>query len=138
MYYIKSKTKDKDINCINSGIFKYSYNIKRNIGWLKIKVLNDIGNILFNRLKSNINNIERIDSHITVVRGESIVNLRNWEKYKDCLINFDVDNNIKNNKQYYWVDIYCPFLYIVRKELDITSTPLYPFHLTIGKKKLNR
>lgn len=134
--YIKKR--NKEVNSINSGIFNYSYNIKRNTGWLKIKVINDIGNILFDNLKSNISSIVKQDFHITVVRGENIINFKHWGKYENCLITFDIDDNIKNNKEYYWVDVKCPFLHLVRKELDLSYDPKYPFHLTIGKKILNK
>lgn len=133
---LTEKTKRSGTNFnLNGGIFKYSYNIKKKEGWVKLLPLTKVGDNFFEDLYNVNSNIIKQEYHITVVRGESIPNMKVWNRYNNCLINFEIDKEIKSNGIYYWIDIQCPFLYIVRQELDLNLQPKYPFHLTIAKSK---
>jgi hypothetical protein len=37
------------------------------------------------------------------------------------------------NGDYFWLDVQCPFLSRVRRELGLSPTPHFNFHLTLGK-----
>lgn len=133
----------KDINfnnIFNTGVFYYSYNKNTKKGWIILKVINDIGNILYNELfKKDDKVLIEKEFHISVVRGESILNKRKWFCYNNHLINFKLKENILHkNDNYYWINIECPFLYLVRQELDLSYIPKYPFHLTIAKRINNK
>ncbi|MEI2420708.1 hypothetical protein V6O07_10580, partial [Arthrospira platensis SPKY2] len=123
-------------NIFNTGIFSYSYNKKTKKGWIILKVINNIGNILYDELiKRDKKTLIEKQFHISVVRGEPILNKRKWFCYNNDLIRFNIKENIiYNNDKYYWIDIQCPFLHLVRQELDLSYNPKYPFHLTIAKR----
>lgn len=77
--------------------------------------------------------------HITVVRNlingktnEIPTNLNAWEKYKDNKIEFEIENKIENNGDYYWLPIKCEKLLDIREELGLERNPYYPLHLSIG------
>jgi hypothetical protein len=72
--------------------------------------------------------------HITWVNKEEPHNKGNWEAYQNIPIKFELKPEIKTNGTYYWLDIECNDLKLMRRALGLKPEPKIPFHLTIGKK----
>lgn len=84
--------------------------------------------------------------HITVVRcyKELPVNLKPWGKYEGEIINFQYENIVHSGKVYFWLNVFCKRLEVVRAELGLPVTSEYTrppegylkcFHCTIGNIK---
>ena len=72
--------------------------------------------------------------HISIVRGEK-VNPGTWVTFPDAdkLINFELGTLRHNKNGYYWYDLECRELELLRIQLGLSPRPTPPFHLTIGK-----
>tara|TARA_R110000772_G_scaffold249530_2_gene363888 strand:+ start:52551 stop:52946 length:396 start_codon:yes stop_codon:yes gene_type:complete len=73
-------------------------------------------------------------AHITIVNGnfQKLSRSSLWKKYNRKKIDFTYSSRImKNSEGYYWLNIKCPFLEKIREELGVSSTPKWPYHLTI-------
>ena len=88
----------------------------------------------------------RYDPHITVVRPvkEIPVNLQYWNKYQNKPVVFFYDSEIKFGKVYYWLNVFCKDLELIRLELGLPVVSEYTlppegflkcFHLTIANQK---
>jgi hypothetical protein len=85
----------------------------------------------------------RFRAHISVVRKETPRNLCAWRTHEGKLISFEYDNYVYNDEKYYWLNVFCPQLEDVRRELGlslcsgITRSPdgRHKFHMTIGNTK---
>lgn len=76
------------------------------------------------------------ESHISVVRGESIDPelLEKYKKYEGKEFEFTYIADIVNeNTEYFWLDVQCPELEQLRVDFGLPPTPIFSFHLTIGK-----
>ena len=86
---------------------------------------------------------QKYKPHITVIRNEIISNLNKWGLYHDTIINFQYDNYIYNDDNYYWLRAFCPKLNEIRLELGLPISSQYSrapdnfesFHITIGNTK---
>lgn len=72
-------------------------------------------------------------SHISVIRGEKIPNFDLWEIDKNKIIDFEYEAGIKDNKQYFWISVSCPYLSNLREIYGLSREPRFGFHLTIGR-----
>lgn len=84
--------------------------------------------------------LPKVGPHVSVVRGDDIdpidPEMRElyWRKYDGLEIDFTYDpQTIGFNGEYFWFDVFCPFLAEVRAEMGLTPKPRYDYHLTIGK-----
>ena len=85
--------------------------------------------------------------HVTVVRPhkERPKDLRAWGKYQGKKIRFHYDPEIRVDKTYYWINVWCDELADVRKELGLPPKNRWTrppsgdfkecFHSTIGNMK---
>jgi hypothetical protein len=76
-------------------------------------------------------------AHVTVVAGkyEDVSFHPSWKKYDGQIIKFQYDGFIKDDGSYFWIEVKSEELERIRRELGLTSTPKWPFHLTIGNLK---
>lgn len=76
-------------------------------------------------------------AHITVNAGKYDVppNLSRWLAREGEVIEFTYGHNVKNEGDYWWLEVQCPYLSEIRKELGLSPKPFHPFHLTIGNTK---
>lgn len=77
------------------------------------------------------------DSHITVVRNEEPCQERKrfWEAHAGEIIKFQIVPGVRDNGEYYWVDVICPRLQEIRLELGLPAMSLIDFHLSVGHQK---
>lgn len=74
-------------------------------------------------------------SHISVVRGEDLVNPEPWGKYEGSSVPFSyLPTDIWWNGAYWWVNICSPRIEDLRTELGLDPQPKYGLHWTIGKE----
>src|SRR5437870_3024462 len=69
-------------------------------------------------------------THISVIRGEKVPNFDLWRLDENKLIEFDYDAGIKDNGEYYWLKVSCPYLEEIRKKYGLYPSPQFGFHLT--------
>jgi hypothetical protein len=74
-----------------------------------------------------------LGSHISVVRGEKIQNLYLCKKINNKIIEFEYDGEVKDNSEYFWLKVNCPFLNDLRINLGLSPIPKFGLHLTIGR-----
>ena len=72
-------------------------------------------------------------AHISVVRGEEIPHLEQWNKFPNQRVTI-VYGNLQSNGLYYWLDVSSPELVTIRRKLGLPPEPKHGFHLTVGKK----
>lgn len=70
--------------------------------------------------------------HISVVRDEEPRDRDFWEIYTGHTVKFWYKPEPETDGSYYWLDVECPALSIIREELGLHPRPEYPFHITIG------
>lgn len=79
------------------------------------------------------------DAHISVIRGESQCKKRPdlWKKYHNKQVDFLYQHGQirshpdPNGGTFYWVDVECPFLGQIRKEMGLPIG--WRFHITVGR-----
>ena len=82
------------------------------------------------------------DAHISVIRGEKpkphLMHL--WKKYNGQVVEFEYSNVVRQSSDttgsnqtnsYWFIDIHCPKLTEIRKELEIPYN--WKLHITIGR-----
>lgn len=71
--------------------------------------------------------------HVSLIRNERPTkNDFLWGVYNGHSMAFFYDPEVKTNGEYYWLDVYCPGVRLMRKELGLPEEPEFPLHLTIG------
>lgn len=120
----------------SKGIIRYSTGPSY---WVLIDCDQEIGKYyrrLYNSFHYNCKTIRKPSwaEHITVIRDEEPINKSLWGCYNGIEIEFEYENIIKDNDEFYWLDVYCDFLYQIRIDLGLGKDPEYPFHLTVGNK----
>jgi hypothetical protein len=73
------------------------------------------------------------ESHITVVRDEKPPNEEFWDKYNGQEVEFTIIPQLETNNDYYWFPVECDLAMKVREELGL-GLPIYPLHISIGRK----
>ncbi len=73
--------------------------------------------------------------HITVVRGTEPRFPLAWKKHAGRVLEFTYTPMIYNGPTYYWIQVECPELCKIRRELGLPPYPRVPFHLTVGNVK---
>lgn len=72
-------------------------------------------------------------AHISVIRSEKIPNLKLWGLYANKMIEYEYEAGVKDNNEYYWLKVKCPFLEKLREEYGLVKEPKFGYHLTIGR-----
>lgn len=88
-------------------------------------------------------NRQAYPAHISFVRKEVPPNMEFWGKYEKEWIEFEYESWVYNSQTYYWLNVFCPRLEEIRRELGlsltsgITRSPdgRHKFHCTIGNTK---
>ncbi len=73
--------------------------------------------------------------HISFVKGERPKNKEPWFKLKRKPITFEYSNHLKDNGYHVWLDVRCPELSNIRRQLGLKPKPFHSFHFTIGRLK---
>lgn len=72
-------------------------------------------------------------AHVSIIRGEKpepdLMHL--WKKYDRTEVEFEYEHSVYQNKHFWLVDVKCPFLINIRKELNRPCN--WNLHLTIGR-----
>lgn len=85
-------------------------------------------------------------AHITVVRvgKETPTKLLSWGKYEGTVVSFAYDSYVRSGKGYFWLNVWCDWLRLVREDLGLAGTSKWThppagdhkeFHLTVGNQK---
>lgn len=88
-------------------------------------------------------NRQKYAPHISVVRHENPVVLKNWGKHEGREVEFKYSTYVYNDEVYYWLQVLSPTLNNIRIELGLSkfSERSRPpdghdcFHITIGNTK---
>jgi hypothetical protein len=70
-------------------------------------------------------------SHISVIRGETVLDEQTKSKWQDKYIEYSYLPEIQTNGVHFWLPVICPILSGIRKQFGLGVTPV-PYHLTIG------
>lgn len=111
---------------------------------LIVELENDLGNYYRSLIPKYFRfQKPRYNTHISVIRGEDISNIKYWGKLNNLEIEFYYDNHIFQNSTYYWLAVECNLLKNIRENLglpalsQITKSPCgnHDFHITIANSK---
>jgi hypothetical protein len=72
-------------------------------------------------------------THISIIRGEKIPNYHLWRLDENKLVDFEYEGGVKDNNEYYWLKVHCPYLAGLRTKYGLTPEPRFGFHLTVGR-----
>jgi hypothetical protein len=72
-------------------------------------------------------------THISIIRGEKIPNYQLWRLDENKLVDFEYEGGVKDNGEYYWLKVHCPYLADLRTKYGLTPEPRFGFHLTVGR-----
>lgn len=74
--------------------------------------------------------------HVSIIRGEipSQDTMHLWGKYNNQKVSFEYSVELKQNKEFWFVEIEAPHLVNIRKEFCKPAD--WPLHMTIGKFKI--
>jgi hypothetical protein len=72
-------------------------------------------------------------THISVIRGEFLPNIKLWRADENKIIEFDYEGGVIDNGEYYWLKVTCPYLSDLREKYGLPRLPKFGFHLTIGR-----
>lgn len=86
---------------------------------------------------------QRWPGHITVVRDEPVQRLDRWGTRQGQEIEFEFDPIVACDDTYYWLNVRCPMLAEIRRELGLSDTSALSrppdgsdfFHITLGNLK---
>lgn len=86
---------------------------------------------------------QRWPGHITVVREEVVPRLDRWGSRQGQEVEFEFDPIVACDDKYHWLNVRCPLLIEVRRELglpDMSALSRPPdgsdcFHITLGNSK---
>jgi hypothetical protein len=72
-------------------------------------------------------------THISVIRGEKIPNIHLWKLKENSLIEFEYEPGVKDNGEYYWLNVKCEALLDIRSAYGLVRNPRFGLHLTVGR-----
>lgn len=73
-------------------------------------------------------------THVSVIRGEKIPNMNLWGLSANKIIEFEYEEGVIDNGEYYWLKARCPTLSEIREQYGLYKEPRFGFHLTVGRK----
>lgn len=114
---------------------KYS-GLRQGIGYLKLECKKEDVNELTNRVEDifGVKLKGNKAPHISIVRDEPIPFIKYWYKYKEPIGVKLIDDSIYTDGRFYWVDVTCHYVDLIRSELGLNRKPNIPLHLTLGYK----
>lgn len=72
--------------------------------------------------------------HVSVVRDEPIPFIKYWYRHKEPVGIKLIDDSVFTDGRFYWVDVTCHYVDLIRSELGLSRKPIIPLHLTLGGK----
>lgn len=72
-------------------------------------------------------------THISIIRGERIPNYELWKLDANKIIEFEYDPGVRDNGEYYWLNVKCEYLGDLREKYGLKRDPQFGLHLTIGR-----
>jgi hypothetical protein len=72
-------------------------------------------------------------THISIVRGEYIPNIKLWGLDANKIVEFEYQGGVLDNGEYYWMKVSCPYLEDLREKYGLSRQPRFGFHLTVGR-----
>ena len=72
-------------------------------------------------------------THISIIRGEKIHKPELWKLDENKIVQFEYQGGVIDNGEYYWLNVRCNYLSLLRKEYGLSPYPKFGFHLTIGR-----
>lgn len=72
-------------------------------------------------------------AHISIIRGEKVPKHELWGLDANKIIEFEYEEGVKDNGEYYWLKVHCPYLSDLRQKYGLSKSPRFGFHLTVGR-----
>lgn len=74
-------------------------------------------------------------AHISCIRGEYIPKAYHnlWGLDNNKIVEFEYEPGVKDNGEYFWLTVHCPYLLDLREKYGLVREPKYGLHLTIGR-----
>jgi hypothetical protein len=72
-------------------------------------------------------------THVSIIRGEYIPNYNLWGLDKNKILEFEYEPGIKDNGEYYWLNVKCDALLDIREKYGLLRLPKFGLHLTVGR-----
>lgn len=72
-------------------------------------------------------------AHISIIRNEKILNTKLWRLNENKIVEFAYEAGVKDNMEYYWLQVVCPELEELREAYGLSRQPKFGFHLTVGR-----
>lgn len=115
------------------GELKYS-SLKQGIGYLKLQYnKSDITSLLKKAEDKFKVNLKGDNIHVSIIRDELIPFKKYWYKHKEPIGIKVMDDEIFTDGRFYWVDVSCHYISLIREELGLKRKTELPLHLTIGQ-----
>jgi len=76
-------------------------------------------------------------AHISVIRGEKVVNSTAWGKYAGRRVGFEYEPIVKTNGKHYWLSVESEDLLDVREFYGLPRVTYPKLHLTLGNDFLS-
>lgn len=76
-------------------------------------------------------------THISIIRGEKVPNYNLWRLDENKIIEFEYEGGVRDNGEYYWLNVKCKKLEDLRVAYGLSPQPRFGFHLTIGRTTTN-
>ena len=72
-------------------------------------------------------------THISIIRGGDVPKPELWKLDANKIVQFEYEGGIKDNKEYFWLNVKCNYLSLLRQEYGLSPYPKFGFHLTVGR-----
>jgi hypothetical protein len=119
------------------GELKYS-SLRKGIGYLKLQYNREDITSLIQRAEKTFNvKLKGDDVHVSIVRDEPIPFKKYWNKHKEPIGIQIFCDEIFNDGRFYWVDVSCHYIDLIREELGLKRKTELPLHLTLGQSYKN-
>lgn len=72
-------------------------------------------------------------AHVSFIRNEKVLNHQLWRLDENKIVEFEYEGGVKDNSEYYWLKVHCPYLSDLRIKYGLSPEPRFGFHLTVGR-----
>ena len=76
-------------------------------------------------------------THISIIRGEKVPNFNLWRLDENKIVEFDYEPGVRDNGEYYWLNVKCKYLNDLREKYGLKRDPQFGLHLTVGRTTQN-